>query len=127
VYNPDPKNFDVLREGLKEWKKVAPYILKDFYVHTPWHQQADTTAFTAFSFVDPEKEKGVIFAFSQEKCERRELNISLAYAEKGKMYRIVDEDTKEEVILSGDELSCEYTIKFSDKREARLLWIESVK
>ena len=127
VYNPDPKNFDVLREGLKEWKKVAPYILKDFYVHTPWHQQTDTTAFTAFSFVDPESEKGVILAFSQEKCERQKLNISLPYAESGKMYKITDEDTGMEEILSGDSLSYEYTIKFKDKREARLLWIESVK
>lgn len=127
VYNPDPKNFEILREGLKEWKKVAPYILKDFYVHTPWHQQTDTTAFTAFSFVDPESEKGVILAFSQEKCERQKLNISLPYAESGKMYKITDEDTGMEEILSGDSLSYEYTIKFKDKREARLLWIESVK
>ena len=68
VYD-ESQNFDMLRFGLNEWKKVAPYLLKEFYTLTPWHKEKDNTDFTAFCYYDPEKEDGVILAFRQERCE----------------------------------------------------------
>nr|MCR5264525.1 alpha-galactosidase [Clostridiales bacterium] len=50
------ERFEILRFGIGEWKKVNPYLLKDFYTHTPWHSEQDRSGFTAFSYIDPDRE-----------------------------------------------------------------------
>ena len=52
VQDPD-QDFDLLRWGLREWKRVSPSLRKDFYVLTPWHPETETTGFTAYVFFDP--------------------------------------------------------------------------
>lgn len=120
VYSED-QNFDILRFGLKEWKKVSPYLLKEFYTLTPWHNKNDNTDFTAFSYYDSEKEEGVILAFRQEGCQRSSLNISLPFIDESEHCRIVDEDTMEEIITANDVV-----LHFNAPRTAKLLWIKKL-
>ena len=120
VYDAD-QNFDMIRFGLQEWKKVAPYLLKEFYTLTPWHKEKDTTDFTAFCYYDPEKEDGVIFAFCQEKCSRDVLNISLPFIDSGDRYIITDENSHEETATNGT-----VTLQFDGPRTAKLLWIKKI-
>ena len=118
VQDPD-QDFGVLRSGLKEWKRVSPYLLKDFYTLTPWHAEKEKDGFCAFLYFDPEEEKGVLLAFCQEECEGRELTLDLPLEGE---YLFTDED-------SGDSFTAEksFTIHFDQSREARLLWIERVR
>jgi len=120
VYNEE-QNFDMLRFGLLEWKKINPYLLKEFYTLTPWRKEKDTTDFTAFCYYDPDKEEGVIFAFRQEKCTRDVLNISLPFIDSGDSYIITDGDNHEETATSGA-----VTLHFDAPRMAKLLWVKKM-
>jgi hypothetical protein len=111
----------MLRFGLREWKKVAPYLLKEFYPLTPWHKEKDNTDFTAFCYFDPEKEDGVIFAFRQENCERENLHISLPFVDSGYRYIITDEDSYDERATDGT-----VTLHFDAPRTAKLLWVKKI-
>ena len=114
----------MLRFGLKEWKKVTPYLLKDFYVLTPWHNENDKSGFTSYSFYDPEAEKGFILLFRMEECSETSLNIALPYAQAQQTYRLTDADTGEEQTVSGRELHQGMEFCLAARRSARLVWIE---
>ena len=122
VQDPD-QDFSILRNGLKEWKKVCPYLLKDFYTLTPWHFERDTSDFTAYSYFDPKTEKGVILAFRMENCIRSQLSLCLPYVKDGVSFRLTDEDSGEELVLSGNRLN----LTFNTPRTAKLIWIEACK
>ena len=117
VYAED-QNFDILRFGLGEWKSIKPYLLKEFYTLTPWHKENDNTDFTAFAYFDPEEESGIILAFRQERCERKEITLALPFVANGEKYEAVDEDTGDRVITDG-----RITVGFASPREAKLIRI----
>jgi len=114
-------DFAPLRAGIEEWKKVSPYLLKEFYPLTPWHKEKDNTDFTAFVYYDPEKGEGVMLAFRQEKCVRDTYNFVLPFADNGEKYELLDEDSGEKLIINRKGSLC-----FKNAREARLLWIKRV-
>lgn len=120
VYH-ETQDFDILRFGLKEWKKVNPYLLKEFYTLTPWHGPRDPLSFTAFCYYDPDEEKGVILAFRQESCVRGTLQVRLPFAQENDRFVLTDEDSGEERIV-GDTFS----LDFSRVRTARLLWVKKI-
>ncbi len=120
VYD-ESQNFDMLRFGLKEWKKVSPYLLTEFYTLTPWHTESDNTDFTAFCYYDAEKESGVIFAFRQEYCCRETLNISLPFADERDRYIVTDEDTQKKITISRNII-----LKFDAPRTSKLLWLKKI-
>ena len=121
----DPgQDFSLLRWGLKEWKRVCPYLLKDFYVLTPWHTGTDTSGFTAFAYFDPDAASGVLLAFRQETCREDMLSVSLPFAGAHDQITLTDEDTGETTVLEGkDAASGGVALHFSRPRQARLLWI----
>lgn len=118
VQDPD-QDFDLLRWGLREWKRVSPYLLKDFYVLTPWHPETETTGFTACAFFDPEALSGALLAFRQEKCQEETVTLPLPFAGEGEEYDLKDEDTGE-ILRAGRQ---GITLRFDKPRQARLLWI----
>lgn len=123
VQDPD-QDFEMLRFGLKEWKKVNPYILKEFYVLTPWHRREDTTGCTAFSYFDAEEQKGLILAFRQEECTERTCTVTLPYVKPGMVCTVTDEDSGEQIHITGEEMQKNgLTLAFAEPRTARLLWV----
>lgn len=116
----------MLRFGLREWKRVSPYLLKDFYVHTPWHSEQDKSGFTAYSFFDPEAEKGVLQIFRMEQCTLDALTIRLSYPEPDARYRLKDEDRGETTEYSGAELNAGVVFALPQQRSARLIWVEKI-
>ncbi|MBQ3169332.1 MAG: alpha-galactosidase, partial [Clostridia bacterium] len=115
--DPD-QDFSILRFGLSEWKKVNPYLLKDFYTLTSWHSGEEKDGMTAYCYFDPEEEKGVLFAFRQEECNEDALKISLPFA-KG-LWKMTDEDTGD--VIPAPEGEAE--ILLLEKRTAKLMWVE---
>ena len=118
VQDPD-QDFDLLRWGLREWKRVSPYLLKDFYVLTPWHPETETTGFTAYAFFDPETFSGALLAFRQEKCQEETVTLPLPFAGEGEEFTLQDEDTGE-ILRAGRQ---GITLGFEKPRQAKLLWI----
>ena len=121
-YAQDPdQDFDILRRGLREWKRLNRFLLKEFYPLTPWHTEGETTGFTAFAWYDPEERAGALLAFRQEKCRENALTLPLPFLEAGKTCLLTDEDTGEEISAASDE---EIALTFGEPRTARLLWIK---
>jgi hypothetical protein len=104
-----------------EWKKVTPYLLKEFYTLTPWHKEKDITDFTAFCYYDPEKEEGIILAFRQENCCRDMLRVSLPFASNADRYTVTDEDSNDKMITGST-----ITLRFDAPRTAKLLWVKKI-
>lgn len=123
----DPgQDFDMLRFGLCEWKSVSPYLLKDFYVHTPWHSEHDRNGFTAYSFFDGDAGEGVLLVFRMENCLYENIMLRLQYAAKEAAYTLTDEDSGEKIQVSGETLSNGYTFTLSEPRTAKLIKIKRI-
>lgn len=117
VYDEEQK-FDMLRFGLKEWKKVSPYLLKDFYTLTPWYERDETDHIISYTFYDPDTKRGILFAFCQENCPERELSVTLPFMAENENCTLIDEDTKEDFVTTDGNLN----IKFTKARQARLFF-----
>lgn len=121
-FTQDPhQDFDMLRFGLKEWKRVSPYMLKEFYLLTPWRSGGEMTDFTSYCFYDPETESGVLLAFRQEQCAQDTLTVSLPFAETGDTYVLTDEDTGETVTVER-----RLSLPMPTIRSAKLLWMKKI-
>ncbi|MBQ8641742.1 MAG: alpha-galactosidase [Clostridia bacterium] len=118
VQDPD-QDFDNLRFGLAEWKKVSSYMMKDFYPLTEWHDNTYRAGFTAYSFVDPAADSGYVMAFRMEDCPEDTLTLTLPYAGND-TWRLTDEDTGEAYDVQNGKV----TLTFAQPRTARLLWVE---
>lgn len=124
VQDPD-QDFEVLRTGLKEWKRLNTYLLDDFYVLTPWHSEEDNTGFTAYSFYNPEKKKGILLVFRQEKCVEDTLSLTLPYVETDELCTLTDEDSKKVILLDGKRMQkqgVEFVVE--EARSAKLFWVD---
>ncbi len=119
-------DFEMLRFGMREWKRINKYFLDDFYTLTPWNNSVDKNNFTAYSFYNGEDERGVILAVRQEDCVPDTLKIKMPYIKSGSEYKLTDADTKIEKVMSGDELMANLSVVFSQKREAKLIYIEKI-
>ena len=111
-------DFDLLRFGVNEWERVSKYMLKDFYVLTPWHSERDMSSFTAFAYFDPELCEGALLAFRQEACVLDTLNIMLPFTG-GDEYVLTDEDSGEVINTKG-----RVSLQFDSPKSARLVWIK---
>lgn len=116
-------DYDMLRFGLNEWKKVNPYLTKDFYAITPWHDKTDKKGFTVHAYIDPEKEEGVLLAFRMDECVEETLTLELPFADANDTYILTDEDTREEIVVQNKKLS----LSFNAPRQAKLLWVKKSK
>ena len=124
VQDPE-QDFSVLRKGLHEWRSISTYLTKDFYVHTPWHTDTETSGFTAYSFFNPETQKGILLVFRQETCLESTLSITLPYQEPGMECVVTDVDTHQAQELEYTQMQQDGLIVTLDEpRSARLFYVE---
>ena len=119
-YLHDPTiDFDVLRAGFEEWKRVKEYLLGGFYVHTPWRSGGDVSGFVAFSYVV--ESKAVLFAFRQENCRESELKLRLPYLNTADpVFEDADGGSVEKCGARARKLS------FPAPRTSRLIYIDNI-
>ncbi len=118
VQDPN-QNFEILRFGLKEWKKISPFLLSSFYTLTPWHDHTNTTDFTAFVYYDHEKEAGAILAFRPKNCEEEKLLVKMPFAKPGQTYTFEDEDDGVSLCSDGT-----LSLLLREARTAKLIWVK---
>jgi len=117
-------NFDLLRQGQKEWKMIKPFFYGDFYVLTPWHPESETDKWTVYMFI--KDNKGIIQAFRQETCEQDSIVVKLKGLDENRYYSIHDIDGRNIIYNKrGNELAEGLTIKLPEKRTAAILLINS--
>ena len=121
--DPD-QDFSVLNNGMAEWKRVNPYLLKDFYSLTPWHSGEDKSGFTSYCYYDEDEGRGVLFVFRGEECEGDCVGLRLPFADQNASYALTDEDSGDLLTLTGNTAADGFGISVESKRQAKLIWIE---
>ncbi len=121
VVQDEGQDFELTRFAIAEWEKIAPFMLKDMYVLTPWHGEKDTSDFTVFCYFDSETEKGVLLAFRQEECVRDNITVKLPFISNGENYSLTDADTNEVIYSNGE--AC---IEIDEPRKARVIFLDKL-
>jgi alpha-galactosidase len=120
--NPDT-DFDMIRFGFNEWKSVRDYMLKDFYVLTPWRPESDRTGWTSYVYHDPETDCGVLFAFRMEDCEIPSYEAKLTMLDAGYVYELTDADRGALGRFKGESLINGFRLEHNKPRSASLIYI----
>ena len=120
-------DYDTLRQGIQEWKRVKEYFYNDFYVLTPWHSEPETDKWTVYMFLNSTTQEGVIQAFRQENCEEDSIEVNIKGVEKESYYNIEDIEGANSVNnIKGEDLLSGFRISLSEKRTSTLLFIKRV-
>ena len=117
-WTQDPNtDFRLIRKGLAEWDRVKRFLLKDFYVLTPWHDRDDRTGWTAFAYLDGDE--GVLLAFRMEASEQPSIELDLKAWRDDEAHILTDADSGEERTVRGGR----FTVSLPEKRMAALCYI----
>ena len=120
----DPNtDFEMIRFGLREWDTVKDYLLKDFYLLTPWNGPTDKTHWTSYIYFDPEKDSGVLFAFRMEEAAESSCSHQLTMLNPEHKYQLRDADKGVIGTFVGKELATGYTATHTHPRSAALIYI----
>lgn len=124
----DPNtDFELIRFGLREWGTVKDYLLKDFYLLTPWNEPGDKTHWTSYIYFDPEKDSGVMFAFRMEEAAECSCTHQLTMLNPEQIYELSDADNGVMERFKGSELAKGYTVTHPQPRSAALIAIAPVR
>lgn len=127
-WSQNPKtDFDLIRFGVREWGTVKDYLLKDFYLLTPWNGPEDKTHWTSYVYFDPEKDSGVLFAFRMEEAKEVSYSHRLTMLKPGQMYELRDADKGVLGTFKGGDLAKGYTVTHPQPRSAALIHIRPVR
>lgn len=120
----DPNtDFEMIRFGIREWRTVKDYLLKDFYLLTPWNGPEDRTHWTSYVYFDPEKDSGVLFAFRMEEAVECSCVHRLTMLNPTRTYALRDADKGLIRVFKGSELAAGYTVTHPQPRSAALIYI----
>jgi alpha-galactosidase len=119
-------DFELIRFGLREWDTVKDYLLKDFYLLTPWNGPEDRTHWTSYVYFDPEKDSGVLFAFRMEEAAERSCLLRLTMLDPRHTYELRDADTGVIGTFTGSALAAGHPVTHPLPRSAALIYIRPV-
>ncbi len=98
----DALNYEGIRRFIDEWRRVSPYLLKDYYPLTPYSLAEDI--WMAWQFDSPEDGAGVVQAFCRPKAGADSITVRLRGLVASARYRVEDFDTGEVRTLTGRTL-----------------------
>ena len=120
----DPRtDFDMIRFGMGEWDTVKAFLLKDFYLLTPWHAEDDRSQWTSYVYFDAEQDAGVLFAFRMEEAVDASCVIRLSMLQPDQQYLLRNADSGVTETFTGRELAEGYTVRHAQPRSAALIYI----
>ena len=120
-------DYETLRYCTNEWRMMNRYLLKDFYVLTPYNNVTDDSNWTVYEYYDSCDDSGVIQAFRQAQCELEECIVKIKGVKPNKLYILEDQEENNSVYsVTGDELMNGFKIKLKEKRSSALIFIRRV-
>jgi alpha-galactosidase len=95
-------DYDLLRRMVGEFRKMAPYLLGDFYPLTPY--SLENNVWIAWQFDRPEEGGGVVQAFRRPESPDDSVRLKLRGLDPGARYALTDLDTNTAQEIVGREL-----------------------
>jgi len=121
-------SWNVILQGIKEWKSVTPYFYCDFYPLTPDHSITDDSGWTAYEYFDPSSDSGIVQAFRQPDCDLPSLTVNLSGVDENGYYAVKDADGLLDIDrISGAELIKGLTLSATTPRTSILLFLSPCK
>lgn len=118
-------DWEIYRTGLKEWKEMNKYLLKDFYQLTEDHAPTDDTNWTSFMYFDEETDSGVIQAFRQTLCTENTCTVQVKGVQADRYYTVRDIDGKLSMPrIKGSMLQSGLRLRADEARTAIILYVE---
>lgn len=118
-------DWETLRRGQRDWAEISPYLLKDFYVLTPFRATDDGSGWTVFLYYDPERDAGALQAFRPADCAEETCRIRMRGVAPDRYYRLRDPEGGNGVErIQGDQLIAGYLLRAEKPRTSLLLFVE---
>jgi alpha-galactosidase len=97
-----PENVAAQKQAYEECRRIAPYMLGDYYPLTSYSLQLDH--WIAWQFNRPETGDGVVQAFRRAKCDAQAMAFRLSGLDQASQYEVTDLDAAVPARASGKEL-----------------------
>lgn len=121
------ENMNMLYDGLREYKELRGYFLKDFYPLTGDEDLTAENTWIAYQLNDKADGSGVVLAFRRPKNEVKTISVDLRGLNPQAQYDVFDYDTHKTVRVAGSDLTKGYQITIDAPRGSRLLKYTIVK
>ena len=120
-------DWDVLRQGEREWKEGSKYLLKDFYTLTPYRGVYGNDNWTAWEYYDADTDSALVQAFRQEEDDFSTYTIQIKGIDSNKYYNVRDLDGVNSISkVLGSTLKNGLTLTATNPRTAITLYIEPI-
>ena len=124
-YTDKKMDYEPLKACTKEWREMNKYILKDFYVLTPYNGVNNDKNWTVYEYYDPQDDSGVIQAFRQAECETNLCKVIVKGVDPNKYYTLTDVEGNNSLAkIKGSMLLKGYNIRLNQKRSSALIYIK---
>jgi hypothetical protein len=125
VWRAPSMPYATLRKLKSEWDTVKGFLLKDYYVLTPWNNRNETVNWTAHEYYDRDTDKGVIQIFRPQDSTQNKMTLPLKGIDPKKNYKLTDTDGINSIkAVTGAELIGGFEFRLASARQAAVIFIE---
>ena len=114
-------DFDLMRRNYEEWKSINHLLLCDYYTLTPWRHRKYQDGWQALAYDSPERGESIILGFRMHKAKEPSYTVKLPFAREGATYTLVDADTGEKQVRTGEELQNGLVLTLEKKRTSLMI------
>ncbi len=126
-HEQDTLNWNELKQGLDEWFEINKYLLKDYYVLTPYRGIANEKDWTSWMYVDSKANSAVLQAFRPASSTEAYFNVALKGLDANTYYSVRDIDgINSYAKVKGSALMAGLNLYAGNARTAIILYIEPV-
>lgn len=126
-HEQDTINWDMLKQGLNEWRDINKYLLKDYYVLTPYRGISNDKDWTAWMYVDTDDNSVVLQAFRPASSTQDTFKVMAKGLDPNSYYTVRDVDGINNIAkVKGSALMKGLNIYAANARTAITLYIEPV-
>jgi alpha-galactosidase len=115
-----------MQKCMSEFKRLRPYYYGDYYPLTRVENVLKDDVWLAYQLNRPEKGDGIIMAFRRENCQIASINVKIMGIDKNVEYKLINEDSGEDVIRKGIELSKGVLLYLDEKKKSLLIRYQQV-
>jgi alpha-galactosidase len=121
VTGRNSESIPVMQKSIAEYKLLRPYFYGDYYPLTDTANLTKDNIWLAYQLNRPPEGDGIIIAFRRKDCPEESITVKLHGIVPDENYLLINEDTRENVTLSGEVLKNGYTLKLTDSPGSLLI------